>query len=187
MPGLRLSGSEQTLDVRVLSGGAERDEVVFKLRAHTSLARLIDAFHAHRRQPPGTYLLFYNSQEVNPTDSPSSLRMRRADVLHAVPNPALGSYLRVRRTAYPQSYYVTVLDTLLVRAEYLFRLCSTTRMEKLIETYCARIGAPVAQRRFFFDSAAIQPDDTAESLGMTRPGFAYLVISRPHDDLLNER
>lgn len=48
-----------------------------------------------------------------------------------------------------------------------------------MDTYCARIGAHPHERRFYFDTAAIHADDTAESLGMHRPGFAYLVISTP--------
>lgn len=72
-----------------------------------------------------------------------------------------------------------VLDTEFSRAEYLFRLRSTTRMAKLMDTYCSRIGARPEERSFYFDTDAIHPEDTAESLGMHRPGFAYLVISTP--------
>lgn len=57
-------------------------------------------------------------------------------------------------------------------------------MEKLMDTYCARIGARPQERSFYFDTDAIHPDDTAESLGMHRPGFAYLVISTPSVDSL---
>lgn len=107
MPGLRLTGPDDTIDVRVVANSSDH-EVVFKLRKRTHLQRLIEAFHAHRRQPAGTYILFYNSQEVNAADTPESLQMRGLDYLHAVPNPALTSFLEGRRRVHPESYYVTV-------------------------------------------------------------------------------
>lgn len=107
MPGLLLTGPEDTIDVRVVANATDH-EVVFKLRKHTHLHRLIEAFHAHRRQPAGTYTLFYNSHEVNPADTPDSLRMQGLDYLQAVPNPALATFLEGRPGAHPESYYVTV-------------------------------------------------------------------------------
>lgn len=105
MPGLLLTGPDDTIDVRVVANTSDH-EVVFKLRKRTHLQRLIEAFHAHRRQPAGTYILFYNSQEVNAADTPESLRMRGLDYLHAVRNPA--TFLEGRMRVHPESYYVTV-------------------------------------------------------------------------------
>lgn len=72
-----------------------------------------------------------------------------------------------------------MLDTEFLQAEYLFRLRGSTNMFRLMEAYCARIGKETCQRSFYFDSRFILPDDTANTLGMHRPGFAYLVISAP--------
>lgn len=107
MPGLLLTEPEATIDVRVVANATDH-EVVFKLRKHTHLHRLIEAFHAHRRQPAGTFTLFYNSREVNPADTPDSLQMQGLDYLQAVPNPALAPFGHLLEGDHPESYYVTV-------------------------------------------------------------------------------
>lgn len=107
MPGLPLNSADDTVKLAVVANQSEHN-VIFELRKNTLLVRLIDAFHAHRRQPAGTYILFYNSQEVNVADTPESLRMLVLDYLQAVPNPALSSFFDGRRRLFSNSYYVTV-------------------------------------------------------------------------------
>ncbi|KMO94628.1 small ubiquitin-related modifier [Streptomyces roseus] len=47
-----------------------------------------------------------------------------------------------------------------------FRIRRTTRMEKVMTVYCARIGHPVADVRFLYDGERISWDSTPEDLGM---------------------
>lgn len=107
MPGLRLTGPDEVIDIRVLAVPSE-DLVVFKMRKRMQLQRLIDAFHAHRRQRAGSYIFLYNSREVNAADTPESLRMSRNDVVIAAPNPAHAQDIGVRRVTGSQSFYITV-------------------------------------------------------------------------------
>ncbi|EZG44343.1 putative ubiquitin-like protein [Gregarina niphandrodes] len=50
--------------------------------------------------------------------------------------------------------------------EVYFRIRKTTKMEKLMTTYCARLGQSLDAVRFLYDGERIRGDHTAEDLGM---------------------
>eukprot|EP00041_Stephanoeca_diplocostata_P009170 m.139567 g.139567 ORF g.139567 m.139567 type:complete len:110 (-) comp17632_c0_seq1:2159-2488(-) len=47
-----------------------------------------------------------------------------------------------------------------------FRIKRTTKMQKLMTTYCGKQGLEQKNVRFLFDGEAIKPEDTPESLDM---------------------
>lgn len=51
-------------------------------------------------------------------------------------------------------------------SEVYFRIKRKTRMEKLMSTYCARLGQSMDAVRFLYDGERIRGDHTADDLGM---------------------
>lgn len=50
--------------------------------------------------------------------------------------------------------------------EVQFKIKRAAKLNKLMEAYCQRIGNQMAAVRFMMDGERINPDDTAEALGL---------------------
>ena len=50
--------------------------------------------------------------------------------------------------------------------EVQFKIKKTTHLKKLMDAYCARMGAATGSYRFLFDGHRINDDDTPQSLDM---------------------
>mmetsp|Transcript_12123 Transcript_12123/g.19422 ORF Transcript_12123/g.19422 Transcript_12123/m.19422 type:complete len:104 (-) Transcript_12123:67-378(-) len=50
--------------------------------------------------------------------------------------------------------------------EVYFKVKKTTKLKKLMDAYCARVGKEVGSIRFLFDGERIAPDATPNQLGM---------------------
>lgn len=50
--------------------------------------------------------------------------------------------------------------------EVYFKVKRTTKLKKLMDAYCARVGKEPGSVRFLFDGERIQPDATPEQLEM---------------------
>ncbi|TNV75559.1 hypothetical protein FGO68_gene15588 [Halteria grandinella] len=47
-----------------------------------------------------------------------------------------------------------------------FKVKKTTKLDKLMEAYCQRVGLPKRACRFLYDGEKIKGDETPEALGM---------------------
>merc|ERR1711994_120507 len=50
--------------------------------------------------------------------------------------------------------------------EVYFKVKKTTKLKKLMDAYCARVGKEAGSIRFLFDGDRIAPDSTPNDLGM---------------------
>lgn len=51
-------------------------------------------------------------------------------------------------------------------SEMCFQIKNSTRMSKMIETYCSRMGCSPDSVRFLYDGVRVQPESTPMALGL---------------------
>lgn len=73
---------EETIQIRVL--GQSGEEVFFKLKQQTAMARMFDAYCNRAGQARASIRFLYDGRRINSTDTAKSLEMEENDVIDAV-------------------------------------------------------------------------------------------------------